>query len=108
MSAIEAYVRVARLSEISLGKSKRVKLGDDDVALWNVQGTIFAVNAVCAHQHFTSLHQGILIGRTVTCPMHGWQYSLETGEALSGSGRVRTYRVKIQGDEVYLERPSSA
>lgn len=108
MSEPSAFVRVARFSEIAEGRGKRIRLGDEEVALWKVQGSIFAINAVCAHQHFSALHQGILVGRTVTCPMHGWQYSLETGEAVSGSGRVRTYRVKVQGDDVYVEQPPSS
>jgi nitrite reductase/ring-hydroxylating ferredoxin subunit len=37
--------------------------------------------------------------------MHGWTYSLETGIALSGSGRVGTYTVKVEGDDVYIEQP---
>ena len=33
-----------------------------------------------------------------------WTYSLETGVAVTGSGRVRTYTVKVEGDGVFIER----
>ena len=106
MSGGPAYVRVARLSEIAEGKSVRVKLGDDEIALWRVRGRLYAIGNVCSHQHFSELHRGILSGLTVACPMHGWTYSLETGIALSGSGRVGTYAVKVEGDDVYIEQPA--
>lgn len=103
MSAEPAFVPVARLSDIAEGRSIRVTLGDDDLALWRVGGKLYAIGNVCSHQHFSELHRGILSGLTVACPMHGWTYSLETGIALSGSGRVRTYNVKVEGDDVYVE-----
>ena len=105
MNADPAFVRVARLSDIAEGKSTRVRLGDDEIALWHVRGELYAIGNVCSHQHFSELHHGILSGLTVACPMHGWTYSLETGIALSGSGRVRTYTVRVEGDDVYIERP---
>lgn len=100
------FVRVARFSEIGERRSKKVRIGDEEVALWRVEGRIFAIGNVCAHQHFSALHAGILSGRTVTCPMHGWTYSLETGKATSGSGAVRTYRVIVEEDTVYVEQPA--
>ena len=106
MSAERAFVRVARLSDLAEGKSVRVKLGDDEIALWHVRGKLYAIGNVCSHQHFSELHRGVLSGLTVACPMHGWTYSLETGIALSGSGRVATYRVNVEGDGVYIEQPS--
>jgi nitrite reductase/ring-hydroxylating ferredoxin subunit len=105
MRAHPAFVRVARLSDIAEGKSARVRLGDDEIALWHVRGKLYAIGNVCSHQHFSELHNGILSGLSVVCPMHGWTYSLETGIALSGSGRVATYKVNVERDDVYIERP---
>lgn len=101
------YIQVARFSEIGERRSKKVLVGDDEVALWRVGGRIFAIGNVCAHQHFSALHAGILDGDTVTCPMHGWTYSLETGRATTGSGMVKTYRVIVSGDAVFVEDPLS-
>ena len=106
MNGEPAYLRVARLSDIPEGRGARVTIGDDEIALWHVRGRIYAIGNVCAHQHFSALHLGTLTGLNVSCPMHGWTYSLETGAALSGSGRVRTYGVKVEGDDIFVERPA--
>lgn len=100
------FVRVARFSGIAEGRGVRVTLGDDEIALWRVRGMVYAIGNVCSHQHFSELHRGILSGLTVACPMHGWTYSLETGIALSGNGRVRKYEVRVEGDEVYVALPA--
>jgi NAD(P)H-dependent nitrite reductase small subunit len=106
MDRLNGFVRVARLSDLGERRGRKVRIGDDDVALWRVNGQVYAIGNVCAHQHFSALHDGILSGLTVTCPMHGWTYSLQTGKATSGSGAVRTYRVIIEGDVVYVEQPA--
>jgi 3-phenylpropionate/trans-cinnamate dioxygenase ferredoxin subunit len=96
------FVRVARFSGIAEGRGVRVNLGDDEIALWRVRGKLYAIGNVCSHQHFSELHRGILSGLTVACPMHGWTYSLETGIAISGNGRVKRYDVQVVGDDVFL------
>jgi len=106
MSGGGTFVRVAPLSAVTEGKGLKVTVGGIDIALWRVRGRLYAIGNVCAHQHFSELHHGILRGLTVSCPMHGWAYSLETGAAVTGSGRVATYRVRTEGEDVYVEKPS--
>ncbi len=104
MNTDQSFVKVARLSDIAEGRSALIRLGDDEIALWRVRGRFYAIGNVCSHQHYSELHRGILSGLTVACPMHGWTYSLETGIAVSGSGRVRTYEVKVEGENVFISR----
>jgi nitrite reductase/ring-hydroxylating ferredoxin subunit len=99
------WVNVGRLSSLGEKRSMRIALGDEEIALWRVGGVVYAIDNVCAHQHIPALHQGTLNGLTVACPMHGWTYSLETGLSLAGNGRVRTFRVKIERDDIFVERP---
>jgi nitrite reductase (NADH) small subunit len=102
----ERFVKVGRVTEFPPNKGKRVKVGDEEVAIWNVAGRFYAVSNVCAHQHLPVMHEAILDGDTITCPMHGWSYSLETGKAVSGNGRIRVYGVKLFGKELLVEMPS--
>jgi nitrite reductase (NADH) small subunit len=98
------FIRVASVGEIPDRRGKLVNVDDEDIALFRVNNRVYALNNVCAHQHFSALHEGTLTGLCVSCPMHGWTYSLETGIAETGNGRVKTYPVKIEGDQVFLGR----
>jgi nitrite reductase (NADH) small subunit len=98
---------VASLGEIPERRSKRCVVDGAEIALWRVSGRIYAVDNVCAHQHMPVLHQGLLDGLLLSCPMHGWTYSLETGKATTGNGRVRAYDVVIDGNDVYVQVPES-
>jgi NAD(P)H-dependent nitrite reductase small subunit len=97
------FIKVARLSDLHERQGKFVRVEDDEIALFKIDGRFFAINNVCAHQHISALHQGELNGLNVTCPMHGWTYSLETGKAISGSGCVQVYPVKVIGENVFVE-----
>ncbi|MDL1892981.1 nitrite reductase small subunit NirD [Sphingobacteriales bacterium CHB3] len=97
------FIKVVRVSDLPERGGKFIRIGDDEIALFRVDGKLFAINNVCAHQHISALHQGIVSGVNVTCPMHGWTYSLETGKAVSGSGCVKTYPVKVVGENVFIE-----
>ncbi len=96
-------VKVAKTSEIVEKKAKLIRVNEEDIALFRVDGRFYAINNVCSHQHFSALHKGELNGLQVTCPMHGWTYSLETGEAVNGNGRVRRYDVKVLGENVFIQ-----
>ena len=98
----ERWIVVARAEDLREGRGLRCRVGDDEVALWQVDGRYFALSAVCAHHHVPTLHEGIREGLTIACPLHGWTYSLETGRAVTGNGRVRTYPVKVENGEILL------
>ncbi len=101
------FVKVARASDIPERRSKLIHLENEQIALWHVNGRFYAINNVCPHQHIPALHKGTLSGDKVTCPMHGWTYSLETGVAEFGDGKVKTYKVKIEGEDIFVEKPMS-
>jgi nitrite reductase (NADH) small subunit len=48
---------------------------------------------------------GLIEEETVTCPLHGWIYSLDSGKALGSNARLKTYRVFEQEGNVWLEKP---
>jgi nitrite reductase (NADH) small subunit len=62
----------------------------------------FAVEDRCPHRG-GPLSEGIVHGKAVTCPLHNWVISLETGRALGADeGAVRTHRLKVEDDIVHL------
>jgi nitrite reductase/ring-hydroxylating ferredoxin subunit len=80
-----------------------VNVGGEEVALFRVGSEIVAVGNVCPHQHFSMIHEGEVSEGIVTCPMHGWRFDLRTGQSVNNSGRLKWYRTKVIGDEVWVE-----
>jgi len=75
------------------------RTGDDQV---------FAIEDRCPHKG-GPLSQGIVHGTSVTCPLHNWVISLETGKALGADeGEVRTIPIKVEGDEIFIAVDASA
>jgi len=98
----------AKVSDVPEGRARKVVVGDQEIALCHVNNRFFAISNVCAHQHFSALHLGLIEGETLTCPMHGWTYSLETGVAVTGEGRVRVFAIEVEGGRIYVETPESS
>ena len=50
------------------------------------------------------LDEGEIDGTTVTCPWHGWEYNVTTGENLDDPDtKQETYAVKVEGDDIFVE-----
>ncbi len=99
------FAKVAGVKDIPNRRSRLFRLEGEEIALWNVDGKFYALNNICPHQHFSMLHQGTLDGLFITCPMHGWTFCLEDGMPKTGNGRAKTYQVKVEGEDVFVEKP---
>jgi len=71
-------VAVARAEEIPPGTGKQVAVGGRAVAVFNVDGTFYAIDGTCLHRG-GPVGEGDLEGTIVTCPWHGFQYDVTTG-----------------------------
>jgi nitrite reductase (NADH) small subunit len=91
-----------------------------EIALFNLDGVLFAVANACPH-HGGPLCHGRVSGtrlpgapyehrfgredRILTCPWHGWEFDLGTGAALfDPTVRVRRFEVAVEGEEIVLYR----
>ena len=97
------WKRVASTRDLARGASCELVVDDRIVALFNVDGQYFALDGVCPHQG-GPLGKGTLTGCVVTCPWHGWQFDVHSGQhQASASLRHTTFPVKVEGDEVFVE-----
>jgi nitrite reductase/ring-hydroxylating ferredoxin subunit len=103
MSAPEGFRRVAAVAELRERRGVQILVEGRPVALWRVEGSVYAIDGLCPHMHFPTMHLAQLEGMAVTCPMHGWTFALGDGRELEGNGRVKTYRVHCEGGDVYIE-----
>jgi 3-phenylpropionate/trans-cinnamate dioxygenase ferredoxin subunit len=99
-----AFVKAARMSDIPAGRVKIVQLGDEDVALCNVGGEIYAVANVCTHDD-GPLGEGYLAGSEIECPRHGARFDVRTGEvkSLPAIVPIPTFEVRVDGEDVWID-----
>ncbi|MFO1093857.1 MAG: Rieske 2Fe-2S domain-containing protein [Planctomycetaceae bacterium] len=95
--------RVASLSELPPGCAKEVTVGDRVIAVFNVDGTLYALDGICPHAG-GPLAKGRLVGQIVTCPWHGWQFDVTSGRhCLTARIQTGCIAVSANGDDVYVE-----
>jgi nitrite reductase (NADH) small subunit len=98
------WVRVCRFEDIpQLGARVIHRAGGDIAVFRNAENEVFALADRCPHKG-GPLSQGIVFGRSVACPLHGWNIHLADGCAVSpDEGCTRTYPVKIDDGDVLLQ-----
>jgi nitrite reductase (NADH) small subunit len=90
-------------SDVSPGQSKVVDVDGKPIALFNVDGTFYAIDNTCQHSG-GPLGEGALDGAIVTCPWHGWEYDVTNGVCqLDETVRVSAYPVRVEGEQVLIE-----
>jgi 3-phenylpropionate/trans-cinnamate dioxygenase ferredoxin subunit len=99
----DGFVTVARVGEIPPGGVKVVRLDDQSVAVFNVDGAYFALEDVCTHDG-GPLAEGSLVGDVIECPRHGAKFNVRTGAVLAfpATAPVPTYAVRVDGDEIQV------
>jgi nitrite reductase/ring-hydroxylating ferredoxin subunit len=94
------FVKVASVFELAPGSAKAIEVMGKTIALFNVEGTIYATDNTCLHQG-GPLGEGELMGEVVICPWHQWEYNVRTGELVGNSSvKIVTYPVRVEGDEI--------
>lgn len=86
------------------GTCKVVQVGTKTIALFNINGTFYALDNACTHRG-GPLGEGRVEGTVVTCPWHGNQFDVTTGQVVTGTRDVTTYAVQLQGDDVLIDLP---
>jgi nitrite reductase/ring-hydroxylating ferredoxin subunit len=98
-----AWVRVAPESDLPPGACGEYVAGGRIVALFNVGGRFHALDGICPHQG-GPLGKGELAGSIVTCPWHGFQFDVTTGQHQTSKSLVHpTFPVKVEGGEVFVD-----
>jgi nitrite reductase/ring-hydroxylating ferredoxin subunit len=94
------FVRVAAAEDVKPGQGIVAEANGKTLAVFNVDGTIHAINNTCCHRE-GPLGEGELDGDIVTCPWHGWRFNVTTGACMNNpSAQVEAYEVKIEGEDV--------
>lgn len=102
------WIEVGRVEEIPRLGARIVKAPSGDIAVFrNNEDEVFALLDRCPHKG-GPLSQGIVYGRTVTCPLHNWCMHLDTGTAVApDEGCAASFPVKVENGVIFLNLPSS-
>ena len=98
------WLDVCDLGEIPKLGARVVNHGDLAIAVFrNADDEVFALEDRCPHKG-GPLSQGIVHGKKVTCPMHGWNVELISGCAVAPDvGCAREFPVKLEAGRVWLD-----
>ena len=103
MNELDGFSKVCKFSDLKEKIGKRISVKDVDVALFKVDGEVFALNNMCIHQKAAIIYDGFIEEGKVSCPAHGWQFDLKTGRVPNAAKGLDSYEVKIVGDDVYIK-----
>lgn len=96
------FVDVISLDELKKSKRKTINVNNQEITLFYLDGTVYAINSVCPHKG-GPLGEGDLDGEEVVCPWHAFMFNVKTGQCLNHPGMsVKNYKIKVEGDKVKL------
>ena len=99
----DGWQKVADESDVEPDEPLRVRVGSAQIALCNVDGTIYAIDNICTHE-YAELSDGFIEGDCIECPLHQAQFHIPTGQALGppADEDLATYPVKVEDGAVYV------
>ncbi len=99
-----AFVKIAAVGDIAPGTGKVVQAGEKVLAVFNVAGTLYAVDNACTHVG-GPLGRGRLTGTIVTCPLHGSRFDVTSGAVVGPPARrpVKAYPVRVEAGHVLVD-----
>ena len=99
------WTRIALCDDIPPREGRAVKVGNREIAIFNLGDRFLAIDNRCPHKG-GPLADGIVSGTTVVCPLHAWKISLETGEGVnsaSASSCIEPLRTRVEHGVIFLE-----
>ena len=100
----ENWLDAGAFEDVPQGDVIGVQVGGKEIALYEVEGEVFATDNVCTHGH-ARMSDGFLEGREIECPLHQGKFDVCTGQALCAplTENIKTYAVRIENMRVMLK-----
>jgi nitrite reductase/ring-hydroxylating ferredoxin subunit len=98
------WVVIAKVGDVAPSDVRRCEVKDRCIALFNLQGQLYATDDICSHAH-AHLSDGYVDGDTVECPLHQGLFHIPTGRAMTPpvTENLATYPVRIEGEDVLVD-----
>lgn len=103
---MKEWIEIGRIEDIPRQGARVVRTSLGDIAVFRTAtDEVFALRDRCPHKG-GPLSQGIVAGKTVTCPLHNWNIHLDSGDAVApDKGCAATFPAKIVEGMVYISLP---
>jgi nitrite reductase/ring-hydroxylating ferredoxin subunit len=99
----EGFTRVCQVHNLNEYKGQRFFINDVDLAVFLIDGNVFALSNICPHQHTALIYDGFIEDGCVICPAHGWMFNLKTGRMPTEGKGLDSYPVKVIDGNVYIK-----
>ena len=98
------FTKAAMVGDIAPGEGKAVAVGARRIALFNIDGTFYALDDTCTHRG-GPLSEGMVVGAEVTCPWHGAVFDVTSGAVMRSPAPrdVARYAVRVEGEDIKVE-----
>ena len=99
------FIKVANTADLAPGKAKCVDVAGKKIALFNLDGSFYAIDDTCTHDGGPLSEGEVLSGEDVMCPWHGAVFNIKTGAVLGPPAMrgVACYAVRVEGSDVWVE-----
>lgn len=94
---------VCKINELTENKGKYFFIDEVDVALFKIDGNIYALNNVCPHHHVNCIADGIIENNFILCPNHFWRFDYKSGLKEGKLKGLDVYETKIENDEIFVK-----
>ena len=105
----ENSLPVCAAADLSPGTVRSFEVGDQVVAVYNIDGTFYATEARCTHAT-ADLADGILEGDVIECSLHFGAFNVRTGKAVQSPCFVdlKTFRTEVKDGQVCVDLTTPA
>ncbi|MBT3990059.1 MAG: non-heme iron oxygenase ferredoxin subunit [Rhodospirillaceae bacterium] len=88
---------ICPVAELEPGSVKHVKIGDQDIGVYNLGGEFYAIDDICTHMR-ARLSDGYINDDIIECPVHFGKFNIKTGEAAGAPCTigVNTHEVSVE------------
>jgi len=92
-----------KLSELTAGKPVKIEKDGRAICVARVGDEVFAIDDTCSHSD-ASLSEGDVTDFKIECWLHGAEFDLRTGEALTppATSALKTFKVEVNGNQVVV------
>ncbi len=97
------FHEVTAADTLKPGESKAVKIGETEIALFNLNGQFYATQNLCPHRGGPLAEGSLDEDGVLICPWHGYSFSVMTGDPYGFPYPIKTFPVKVEDGKVFVE-----